>query len=1082
VSPGRGVTVRGVLILLAVAGGAYVALVTSLIALRIAPTARALNAHSESVLREHGSLRGRLDALATTISTVHRTILETNEGDTLSADVARTLAEPVRAQLDSVMGVHMSARLATIPADMRLALAAAVSAEQNAAASVVEAIAALHVGRQRTAVDRLREADSLRVVTRRYLDQAQYLAIVDVVQRENDLVSAARAAIRIIGWWALAGVALFILAALVVQRRLYRPLAELESSLADVTAGNLSAAVTVQRPDELGRLGAHFNRMTQVLRERAEEEQRRREDLSERFGQILEESTGEILLFEQSSLRVVRATRGARLALGYTMDDLRSRTPLDLWRRLDRTALEDILAPLRSGEETRVQFSTMQTRRDGSIYPVEATVHLSSVAQPPVFVAFILDLSARERAQELSARLRDFALEKGRVIGGGDLKEALAAITRAAAETLRVDRVGVWRYEGYRIVSMDLYEHPINRHSEGHELLALDHPAYFAALGEGRTIAAHDAYDDLRTCQLGSKYMQPAGICSMLDAPVRVGGQLVAVICHEHVGEPRRWTVEEQSFAASMADLVAIAFEASERTRTQEALLASEARYRAAFEQAGVGIAELDLEGLILRGNRALGELLGMAGEKLSGKRIADLTHPDDRAMDAEALRRMLLGRIPVIRREKRWLRKDGVTVWTSVTTAPVHSADGSVDHIVSVVEDVTERRRLQSQLAHVQKMESIGRLAGGIAHDFNNLLTAILGYVELSRQSVAESEPLAADLREIEMASRRGAELTRQLLTFARRQVVEPRPLNLNDLARSVSRLLARLIGERIELVLDLDPELSPVLADSGQLEQVIINMAVNARDAMPNGGKLTLQTRNVELDQQWVERHPGVEPGSFVCLSVKDTGTGMDAQTLSRIFEPFFTTKDSGMGTGLGLATSYGIVRQAGGDIEVFSEPGKGTVLQVHLPFARTSVVTHAVEPRLQAVAMNGKGRVVMVVDDEPQVRTLMERAFQRRGFKVLSAASAEDALPVFREYVGHIDLLVTDIILPGKGGRELADTLTAMRPGLPVLYVSGYTESQVEHAALLAEGTAFLPKPFTATELTSRASELLTQREQT
>jgi two-component system cell cycle sensor histidine kinase/response regulator CckA len=439
----------------------------------------------------------------------------------------------------------------------------------------------------------------------------------------------------------------------------------------------------------------------------------------------------------------------------------------------------------------------------------------------------------------------------------------------------------------------------------------------------------------------------------------------------------------------------------------------------------------------------------------------------------------MLLGRIPVIRREKRWLRNDGVTVWTSVTTAPVHSADGSIDHIVTVVEDVTERRSLQSQLAHVQKMESIGRLAGGIAHDFNNLLTAILGYVELSRQSVAESEPLAADLREIEMASRRGAELTRQLLTFARRQVVEPRPCNLNDLAQSVSRLLTRLIGERIELVLDLDPELSPVIADSGQLEQVIINMAVNARDAMPQGGRLILQTRNVELDRQWTAGHPGIEPGPYVRLSVQDTGTGMDAATLSRIFEPFFTTKDAGMGTGLGLATSYGIVRQAGGDIEAFSEPGSGTVLQVHLPVARGTVAAYPVEPRPHVATTNGSGRVVMVVDDEPQVRTLMERAFQRRGFEVLSAGSAEEALPVFSEYVGHIDLLVTDIILPGKGGRELAETLTAMRPGLPVLYVSGYTESQVEHAALLAEGTAFLPKPFTTSELTSRAAELLTQR---
>jgi PAS domain S-box-containing protein len=1077
VSGRRVLSVRAVLALLAGAVALYIVVVGGLIALQIAPAARALSAHSQAVLREHSEIRRRLDALAGSISAVHEAILQARAGDPLDVDEATRLTAPVRAQLDNVVGVDVSARLAAIPAEMRTTLAAAARAEQNAAGGVIEAIAALAVGRTDVAIERLTEADHGRTATARHLDAAQYLAIADVAERERELLEAARATNRIILWWGVFGAALFAIGAVIVQRRLYRPLAELESSLENVTAGDLTTTVPVRRLDELGRLGGHFNRMTRVLRERAEEERRRREDLAEQFGDILAESPGEIVLFEEDTMRIVRATRGARLALGYGADELRERTLLDLWTRLGRDELDEALAPLRAGEGARVRLSTVQTRRDGSTYPVEVTVHLSSVAQPPVFVAFILDLSAWERAHALSTRLRDFALQKGRVIGGGDLPRALAEITRAAAETLGVERAAVWRLEGDRGVCLDLYEHSTGRHSRGQELEGLERAGYFDALDQGRTIAAHDACADARTGALVQGYLAPAGITSLLAAPVRVAGHLVAVLANEHVGEQRRWSAEEQAFAASMADLVAIAFEASERSRAQDALLASEARYRAAFEEAGVGIAEVDLEGRILRANRALGEMLGMADSALAGRSVVGLLHPDDREADVRAGEAVLRGNAPVARRETRWLRADGGAVWTSVTSALVHSADGSGDHLVSVVEDVTERRALQAQLAHDQRMESIGRLAGGIAHDFNNLLTAIGGYVDLALQGLPESEPLAQDLREVERAAERGSELTRQLLTFARRQVVEPRAVDVDELVRSVSRLLARLLGERIELELDLDAEPDPVVADPGQLEQVIINLAVNARDAMPAGGRLTLRTRTVELDGAWAERHAGCVPGRYTRLSVEDTGAGMDAETLSQIFEPFFTTKDSGRGTGLGLATSYGIVRQAGGEIEAFSEAGAGTTIQVHLPIRPPTAAVRPPEPRSRAAAVQrGEGRLVLVVDDEPQVRALMERALRRQGFEVLGAGNAEEGERLFREHPRPIDLLVTDVILPGRGGLDLAGTLRRLRPELPVLYVSGYAESQVEHTTLLAEGDAFLPKPFTASELTARAAELL------
>ena len=423
---------------------------------------------------------------------------------------------------------------------------------------------------------------------------------------------------------------------------------------------------------------------------------------------------------------------------------------------------------------------------------------------------------------------------------------------------------------------------------------------------------------------------------------------------------------------------------------------------------------------------------------------------------------------------ESVWRRKDAKTVTVRQTGRVVRDAAGRLEYFNVLVEDITERKLLEAQFRQAQKMEAVGRLAGGIAHDFNNLLTAILGSAELLLDTLAPEAPEREDLEEIRKAAKRAGELTRQLLAFSRQQVLAPQVLDLNVLVANMEKLLRRLIGEDIELRTALARDLEAVKADSSQLEQVIVNLAVNSRDAMPQGGRLTIETANVELDQAYAEQHFPAQPGSYVLLAVSDTGTGMDAATMSRIFEPFFTTKETGKGTGLGLATVYGVVKQSGGYIWVYSEPGQGTSFKVYLPR-----VTEAPQPApaapTRAAALMGSETVLLVEDDE-MVRNLARRMLEARGYTVLSASRGEDALGVVERHDGPIDLLVTDVVMPGMSGRSVAQRLLGLRPGLKVLYLSGYTDDAIVRHGMLEPGIAFLQKPFSADALARKVREVL------
>src|SRR5947208_14397432 len=410
---------------------------------------------------------------------------------------------------------------------------------------------------------------------------------------------------------------------------------------------------------------------------------------------------------------------------------------------------------------------------------------------------------------------------------------------------------------------------------------------------------------------------------------------------------------------------------------------------------------------------------------------------------------------------EAEWRRKDGKTIVVKMTGHPVLEKDHSLAYFEVFAEDITERRSLERQLLQSQKMEAIGRLAGGIAHDFNNLLGVILGHSDILDQQVGTSDRLRKSVEATRHAAERAAALTMQLLAFSRKQVIEPTVIDLNASVMEIEKMLHRVIGEDIELAIRLEPGLGRIKADPGQLSQVLMNLAVNSRDAMPNGGKLVIETANADLDDTYGRQHLGAKSGPHVMLAVSDTGMGMDSETLSHIFEPFFTTKETGKGTGLGLSMVYGIVKQSNGYIMAYSEPGRGTTFKIYFPSTEESL---PVQQREMEIV--GGTETILVVEDEPALRELTCTLLEDSGYTVLESSGVEDAMRTAKDMQRQIDLLLTDVVMPRLDGRELASRLAALRPDLKVLYMSGYTDDVIAHRGVLAQGTLLVQKPFTRT----------------
>ncbi len=505
----------------------------------------------------------------------------------------------------------------------------------------------------------------------------------------------------------------------------------------------------------------------------------------------------------------------------------------------------------------------------------------------------------------------------------------------------------------------------------------------------------------------------------------------------------------------------------------QESLRRSEANFRSLVTNAPYGICSCDSTGKILDANPAFLELLGLTStSELIGQHIYSLYADTDQWFD---LADFLRSSAPFKGLTAEWKRTNGTTV---VRVSGRSVSNGRKEGVVFELfaEDVTERRALEQQLRQSQKMEAVGRLAGGIAHDFNNLLMVISGYSEFLLERLGAEPHLRGPAQEIASAAERASSLTRQLLAFSRKQMLAPRIVNLNDIATENLKMLNRMIGEDIDLVMVASPNLWPVRADAGQIEQVIMNLAVNARDAMPSGGKLLIETSNTSLDEEYARLHSPLRPGDYVMVAISDTGAGMDSETQSHIFEPFFTTKGT-KGTGLGLSTVYGIVKQSGGYIWVYSEVGKGTTFKIYLPrVASTGEPAAQVAAPIQFQKVEPGTETILLVEDEANLRYLARQYLEKQGYKVIEAADGAVAMQIAVAHEAVIHLLLTDVIMPGMNGRELAQRIAEIRPNVKILYMSGYTENVIGHNGMLDAGVRLLQKPFNLRDLKSKVREVL------
>lgn len=524
-----------------------------------------------------------------------------------------------------------------------------------------------------------------------------------------------------------------------------------------------------------------------------------------------------------------------------------------------------------------------------------------------------------------------------------------------------------------------------------------------------------------------------------------------------------------------------VALRENSRLLAEKAARESEIRFAALVQHSSDSISIIDREGRLAYTSPANKSIFGYDDSDLYGSRLREIIHPDDKQRTLNAMAEIRDEPAKSRALEVRVQRRDGE--WIYVESILTNLLDQpSVAGIVINSRDVTERKKAEEalrdseeKLRQAQKMEAVGQLAGGVAHDFNNLLAVIIGYADLLlRRMPSDDERAHEQLEEIKKAGNRAKSLTSQLLAFSRKQVMQPKVLDLNAVVDDLDKMLRRLIGEHIEMRAVLQSDLGKVKADPGQIEQVLMNLAVNARDAMANGGSLTIETSNVELDSGYTQAHRLVEQGSYVMIAVSDSGCGMSHELQTRIFEPFFTTKEKGRGTGLGLATVYGIIKQSGGNIWVYSEVGKGTTFKIYLP--RVDEVATVAESSAVVAEKLGGTETVLLVEDEEAVRHMAQEILESNGYHVLDASDGNHAVRVASEYDGVIDVMVTDVVMPHLGGRELAETLSPVRPQMRVLYMSGYTDDAIVHHGVLDGRAAFLEKPFTPDALAMKIREVL------
>ncbi|MDD5543213.1 MAG: PAS domain S-box protein [Acidobacteriia bacterium] len=554
-----------------------------------------------------------------------------------------------------------------------------------------------------------------------------------------------------------------------------------------------------------------------------------------------------------------------------------------------------------------------------------------------------------------------------------------------------------------------------------------------------------------------------------IGVPLKTPVETIGVLVVQHYSDANAYTKRDLEFLTSVGNQIAVAIE---RKRAEEAIHLQTTRFQSLFENSPIPIAMMDHSDLIIQVNKAFERTFGYMRAEVLGRPINDVVAPPEKKDEAADLSAQTLGghaiQLETVRR-----CKDGTLVPVQIFGVPMFSDTGTIG-LFALYMDLTESKFLSEQLRQAQKMEAVGRLAGGIAHDFNNLLTAILGYGQLTLGSLDGHDPLRKNVQEIIKAGERAAGLTNQLLAFSRKQVLQPVPLNLNAVVSDMDKMLRRLIGEDVELILKLNAKIGSVRADVGQMGQIIMNLAINSRDAMPHGGKLIIETSNTTFDEVYTRLHPEAIKGSYVMLAITDTGTGMDSDTISHMFEPFFTTKGLGKGTGLGLSTVYGIIKQSDGYVYPYSEVGRGTTFKIYLP--RVDGKLDAPIQGEQNADEHPATETILVVEDEMGVRSLIQSVLAAKGYTVLEADDGIEALKLNENHPGTIDLLLTDLVMPRMSGRELAEHLSPKRPEMKVLFMSGYTADSVVYTGALESTLNFIQKPFTTKELSQKITHVL------
>ncbi len=783
------------------------------------------------------------------------------------------------------------------------------------------------------------------------------------------------------------------------------------------------------------------------------------------FEQIIENAPEAISIIDEEH-RILRINAEFTRLFGFTAAEVTGRRIDSLIVPPDRYAETAWIAQSVQGGGN-LSLETRRQRKDGSL--VEVLLSTSPVRVDGKWIgayASYRDIAEQKRAEELNAALYAIA---ARSQSAEDLQQFYAAIHNIVGQLMYARNFYIAIYDPQlQLLSFPYFvddQDPIPEPKR----LGRGLTEYVLRSGEP-LLATPAVFEDL--VRRGEVELIGAPSLDWLGVPLKSGSTTLGALVVQSYSENVRFGERDREILKFVSQQLATTIE---HKRYEEALRRSEARYRSLILSAVFGIYRCTLNGRFLDVNPALISMLGYNSVEqvlALDARHEVFVNPQEIDRLTEAYQRA--GSLNGV--EVQWKHKDGHTIAVRLSGRAASIADEPEEVLELIAEDITERRQLEEQFRQAQKMEAVGRLAGGVAHDFNNLLMVINGYTEVLLEQLVPEGDMRQKVESIQQAADRAATLTRQLLAFSRKQVLELKVVDVNTVIGDMERLLRPLIGENIELLTRLSPDAGRTRADAGQLEQVIMNLVVNAKDSMPSGGRITIQSSNVVVRQNFGE-HRFIQPGRYSVVAVSDTGLGMDKETESRIFEPFFTTKEKGKGTGLGLSTVYGIVKQSNGYVFAESRIGSGTTFYVYLPRVEETLAELA--PVAVQKSEKGGCETVLLVEDEDSVRELVRATLSSRGYRVLQSENGERGLRLAEECKDPIDILVTDVVMPGIGGRELANKLVGLRPGISVLYLSGYTEDAVVTHGAIGPATAFLQKPFTLQNLAKKVREVLRSR---